>query len=59
MSASDRRELDTVRDGFAANKPGLSAAAANAGIAKGVAQMKAQMKAEKPEKPRHLLLPAG
>jgi hypothetical protein len=42
VSASDRGELDTVRDGFAAKKLGLSAADADAGIAKVVAQMKAE-----------------
>ena len=42
VSATDRGELDTVRDGFAAKKLGLSAEAADAGIAKVVAQMKAE-----------------
>ncbi len=42
VSATDRGELDTVRDGFAAKKLGLSAADAGAGIAKVVAQMKAE-----------------
>lgn len=32
VAASDRSELDTVRDGFAAKKLGLSAEAADAGI---------------------------
>ena len=39
VSASDPTELATVRDGFAAKKLGLSAEAANAGIASVVAKM--------------------
>ncbi len=42
VSASDAAELATVRDGFAAKKLGLSAEAAEAGIAKVVAKMKAE-----------------
>ncbi len=40
VSASDPKELATVRDGFAAKKLGLSAAAADAGIATVVQKMK-------------------
>ncbi len=40
VSASDPKELATVRDGFAAKKLGLSAEAADAGIQKVVAKMK-------------------
>ena len=40
VSSSDPQELATVRDGFAAKKLGLSAAAADAGIAQVVAKMK-------------------
>ena len=40
VSASDRTELDRVRDGFAAKKLGLSAEAADAAIAKVVEKMK-------------------
>ena len=39
VSGSDPKELATVRDGFAAKKLGLSAAAANAGIQAVVAKM--------------------
>ena len=39
VSGTDKTELATVRDGFAAKKLGLSAEAADAGIAKVVAQM--------------------
>ena len=42
VSATDRTELDTVRDGFAAKKLGLGAADADAGIAKVVARMQAE-----------------
>jgi Protein of unknown function (DUF2853) len=42
VSASDRAELDTVRDGFAAKKLGLSAAEAEAGIAQVVEKMKGE-----------------
>ena len=41
VSASDSTELATVRDGFAAKKLGLSAAAADEGIKAVVAKMKA------------------
>ena len=40
VSGTDPKELATVRDGFAAKKLGLSAEAADAGIARVVAQMK-------------------
>ena len=40
VSASDPKELATVRDGFAAKKLGLSAEAADAGIATVVQKMK-------------------
>lgn len=40
VSASDPKELETVRDGFAAKKLGLSAEQADAGIAKVVEKMK-------------------
>ncbi len=40
VSASDPDELATVRDGFAAKKLGLDAAAADAGIKTVVAKMK-------------------
>lgn len=40
VSASDAKELATVRDGFAAKKLGLSAEAAEAGIAKVLERMK-------------------
>jgi hypothetical protein len=40
VSASDPKELATVRDGFAAKKLGLSAEAADAGIAAVVQKMK-------------------
>lgn len=40
VSATDTTELATVRDGFAAKKLGLSAAAADAGIQAVVAKMK-------------------
>lgn len=40
VSASDPKELATVRDGFAAKKLGLSAEAAEAGIAKVLEKMK-------------------
>lgn len=40
VSATDAKELATVRDGFAAKKLGLSAEAADAGIQKVVEQMK-------------------
>jgi hypothetical protein len=40
VSASDRAELDRVRDGFAAKKLGLAPEAADAAIAKVVEQMK-------------------
>lgn len=40
VSGSDPKELATVRDGFAAKKLGLEAAAADAGIAKAVEKMK-------------------
>ena len=40
VSASDRKELDRVRDGFAAKKLGLDAEAADAGIAKVCERMK-------------------
>ena len=40
VSASDRAELDRVRDGFAAKKLGLDAAAADAGIEKVCERMK-------------------
>ena len=39
VSGSDPKELATVRDGFAAKKLGLPAAAANAGIQAVVAKM--------------------
>jgi hypothetical protein len=42
VSASDPEELARVRDGFAAKKLGLSAADADAGIAKVVAKMKSE-----------------
>jgi len=41
VSASDPKELATVRDGFAAKKLGLDAAAADAGIQAVVEKMKA------------------
>jgi hypothetical protein len=41
VSGSDKSELDRVRDGFAAKKLGLDAAAAEAGIKKVVEKMKA------------------
>jgi Protein of unknown function (DUF2853) len=41
VSASDPKELATVRDGFAAKKLGLDAAAADAGIKTVVEKMKA------------------
>lgn len=41
VSASDRRELDTVRDGFAKKKLGLDPETADAGIAKVCERMKA------------------
>jgi len=41
VSASDPKELATVRDGFAAKKLGLDAAAADKGIAAVVEKMKA------------------
>jgi hypothetical protein len=40
VSGSDPKELATVRDGFAAKKLGLSAAAADTGIQAVVAKMK-------------------
>jgi hypothetical protein len=40
VSGSDAKELATVRDGFAAKKLGLSAAAADTGIQAVVAKMK-------------------
>jgi len=40
VSATDPKELATVRDGFAAKKLGLSAEAAQAGIASVVEKMK-------------------
>jgi hypothetical protein len=40
VSGTDPKELATVRDGFAAKKLGLSADAAEAGIAKVVEKMK-------------------
>ena len=40
VSGTDAKELATVRDGFAAKKLGLSAEAADAGIATVVAKMK-------------------
>ncbi len=40
VSGSDPKELATVRDGFAAKKLGLSAAAADSGIQAVVAKMK-------------------
>lgn len=40
VSASDPKELDTVRDGFAAKKLGLDKAAADAGIKAVVEKMK-------------------
>ncbi len=40
VSDSDPQELATVRDGYAAKKLGLSAAAADAGIAKVIEKMK-------------------
>lgn len=40
VSASDKKELATVRDKFAAKKLGLDAAAADAGIAKVCERMK-------------------
>jgi Protein of unknown function (DUF2853) len=42
VSCSDSTELATVRDGFAAKKLGLSAADADAGMAKVCAKMKAE-----------------
>ena len=42
VSGSDPKELATVRDGFAAKKLGLDAAAADAGIQAVVAKMKAE-----------------
>lgn len=44
VSATDRGELDTVRDGFAAKKLGLDAAAAEAGIKAVAEKMKATPK---------------
>jgi hypothetical protein len=41
VSGSDKSELDRVRDGFAAKKLGLDAAAAEAGIKTVVEKMKA------------------
>jgi Protein of unknown function (DUF2853) len=41
VSASDPKELATVRDGFAAKKLGLDSAAADKGIAATVEKMKA------------------
>ena len=43
VSASDPKELSTVRDGFAAKKLGLDAAAADAGILAVVEKMKASL----------------
>jgi hypothetical protein len=40
VAMSDKQELATVRDGFAAKKLGLDAAAADAGLAKVAEQMK-------------------
>lgn len=40
VSGSDPKELATVRDGFAAKKLGLDAAAADAGMAKVLEKMK-------------------
>ncbi len=40
VSGTDPQELATVRDGYAAKKLGLSAAAADAGIAKVLEKMK-------------------
>lgn len=40
VAMSDKQELATVRDGFAAKKLGLDAAAAEAGLAKVAEQMK-------------------
>jgi len=40
VAATDRKELDRVRDGFAFKKLGLDAAAADAGIEKVCARMK-------------------
>jgi energy-coupling factor transporter ATP-binding protein EcfA2 len=42
VSGTDPKELATVRDGFAAKKLGLSAEAADAGIAKVVEKMKGE-----------------
>jgi Protein of unknown function (DUF2853) len=42
VSGSDPKELATVRDGFAAKKLGLDAAAADAGIAKVLEKMKGE-----------------
>lgn len=42
VSCSDVKELETIRDGFAAKKLGLSAADAEAAMAKVCAQMKAE-----------------
>jgi Protein of unknown function (DUF2853) len=42
VSASDKEELARVRDGFAAKKLGLDAAAADAGIARVCAQMQGE-----------------
>ena len=55
VSASDPKELATVRDGFAAKKLGLSADAADAGIKVGRGEDEGH---ESPE-PGHLLLLAG
>lgn len=41
VSGSDAKELTTVREGFAAKKLGLTAAQADAGMAKVVERMKA------------------
>jgi len=40
VSSSDKKELNTVRDGFAAKKLGLDASAAEAGIEKVCERMK-------------------
>jgi hypothetical protein len=42
VSATDKQELATVRDGFAAKKLGLAPEAADAAIAKVVEKMKAE-----------------
>lgn len=42
VSSSDKSELNRVRDGFAAKKLGLDAAAAEAGIQQVVEKMKAE-----------------